>query len=80
MSTGAPRRVSFIAPWRGLAILVDAVGPSGSAVKDAQRTKTTSGTRTTLSIVWGARGLPGRAAAIGDWYRALTERAGATIR
>jgi DNA/RNA-binding domain of Phe-tRNA-synthetase-like protein len=64
----------------GLAILVDAHGPSGSAVKDAQRTKTDAHTRTTLSIMWGARGLPGRAAAVGAWYRALCEAAGATIR
>ncbi len=63
----------------GLAILVDAHGPSGSAVKDAQRTKTSADTTATLSIVWGSRGLPGRAAACAAWYRALSEAAGATI-
>jgi hypothetical protein len=48
-------------------------------VKDAQRTKTGAETTATLSIVWGARGLPGRAAACARWYRALSEAAGATI-
>ena len=63
----------------GLAILVDAHGPSGSAVKDAQRTKTDASTTRTLSIVWGARGLPGRAAAVAAWYRARCEAAGAIV-
>ena len=63
----------------GLAVLVDAAGPSGSAVKDAQRTKTHADTRRTLSIVWGARALPGRAAAVATWYRALAEAAGADV-
>ena len=62
----------------GLAILADAHGPSGSAVKDAQRTKTSVETTATLSIIWGARGLPGRAAACARWDRALCEAAAAT--
>ncbi|HVV86281.1 MAG TPA: phenylalanine--tRNA ligase beta subunit-related protein [Kofleriaceae bacterium] len=58
----------------GLLALMDADGPAGTPVKDAQRTKTHAGTRNTLSIVWGTRELPGRAARATAWYRALTER------
>ena len=57
----------------GLLALADAEGPAGTPVKDAQRTKTHGGTRTTISVVWGTRELPGRAAATVAWYRALTE-------
>lgn len=63
----------------GLLALTDAAGPCGTAVKDAQRTKTHAGTRALLSIVWGTRALDGRTAATTRWYRALTETiAGAT--
>ena len=55
----------------GLVCLYDARGPSGSPVKDAQRTKTDDDTRHTLSIVWGTRALPGRAAEAARWYREL---------
>jgi DNA/RNA-binding domain of Phe-tRNA-synthetase-like protein len=55
----------------GLVCLFDAGGPSGSPVKDAQRTKTDDDTRHTLSIVWGTRALPGRAAEAARWYREL---------
>jgi len=37
----------------GLVCLHDAQGPTGTPVKDAQRTKTHDGTRAALSIVWG---------------------------
>jgi DNA/RNA-binding domain of Phe-tRNA-synthetase-like protein len=57
----------------GLLALTDAAGPCGTAVKDAQRTKTHAGTRALLSIVWGTRALDGRTAAATRWYRALTE-------
>jgi DNA/RNA-binding domain of Phe-tRNA-synthetase-like protein len=57
----------------GLLALADADGAAGTPVKDAQRTKTHAATRTTLSIVWGTRELPGRTAATVGWYRALTE-------
>lgn len=57
----------------GLLVLWDAIGPTGTPVKDAQRTKTHDGTRTTLAIVWGTVALPGRTAATTAWYRALVE-------
>lgn len=55
----------------GLVCLYDAQGPSGSPVKDAQRTKTDDDTRCTLSIVCGTRALPDRAASTARWYREL---------
>jgi DNA/RNA-binding domain of Phe-tRNA-synthetase-like protein len=58
----------------GLVCLYDAVGPTATPVKDAQRTKTHDGTRTTLSIVWGTRALPGRTAEATRWYRELVEQ------
>lgn len=61
----------------GLLCLFDADGPCASAVKDAQRTKTTPATRRTLSLVWGTRALPGRAEQTAAWYRGLLEKQGA---
>lgn len=61
----------------GLLCLRDADGPCANAVKDAQRTKTGPDTRRTLSVVWGTRGLPGRAQAVGGWYRELLGGLGA---
>jgi len=55
----------------GLLCLSDAEGPSGTPVKDAQRTKTHDGTRAALSIVWGTRALPGRTPKATGWYREL---------
>jgi DNA/RNA-binding domain of Phe-tRNA-synthetase-like protein len=55
----------------GLLALFDAEGPSGTPVKDAQRTKTHDDTRTTLSIVWGTKALPGRTFKTTAWYREL---------
>ena len=62
----------------GLLCLFDAEGPCANAVKDAQRTKTTSETRRTLSLIWGSTALPGRAAQAAAWYRRLLEQHGAT--
>jgi DNA/RNA-binding domain of Phe-tRNA-synthetase-like protein len=62
----------------GLLCLFDAEGPCGTAVKDAQRTKTGAETRRTLSLVWGTTALPGRAARTEEWYRTLLDRHGAT--
>jgi DNA/RNA-binding domain of Phe-tRNA-synthetase-like protein len=62
----------------GLLCLFDAEGPCGNAVKDAQRTKTTSDTRRTLSLIWGTKALPGRAERTDAWYRELLQRQGAT--
>src|SRR5262249_57271677 len=61
----------------GLLCLSDAEGPCANAVKDAQRTKTTSATRRTLSLVWGSVDLPGRAEQTAAWYRALLAQHGA---
>lgn len=64
----------------GLLCLCDAVGPAGSPVKDAQRTKTSGDTRCALSIVWGTRALAGRTAATAQWYRELVAQVdGASI-
>jgi DNA/RNA-binding domain of Phe-tRNA-synthetase-like protein len=64
----------------GLLCLFDAEGPCGSAVKDAQRTKTAADSRRTLSLVWGTSALPGRTAQAEAWYRDLLERQGATTQ
>jgi DNA/RNA-binding domain of Phe-tRNA-synthetase-like protein len=61
----------------GLLCLFDADGPCGSAVKDAQRTKTGADTRRTLSLVWGSVTLPGRATETEAWYRTSLEGFGA---
>lgn len=61
----------------GLLALHDADGPSGTPVKDAQRTKTHDDSRVVLAIVWGSRELPGRAARATAWYRALSAALGA---
>ncbi|MCX5741191.1 MAG: hypothetical protein NT062_01690 [Proteobacteria bacterium] len=55
----------------GLLALFDAVGSTGTPVKDAQRTKTHDGTRAAIAIVWGTRALPGRTAQTTAWYREL---------
>ncbi|MGE3805029.1 MAG: phenylalanine--tRNA ligase beta subunit-related protein [Gemmataceae bacterium] len=60
----------------GLLCLFDADGPCANAVKDAQRTKTSSETRRTLSLVWGTKALPGRTAQTVAWYRQLLEQQG----
>src|SRR6516165_7184878 len=62
----------------GLLCLFDAEGPCGSAVKDAQRTKTEAGTTQTLSVIWGTTALPQRATRAETWYRQLLHEIGAT--
>jgi DNA/RNA-binding domain of Phe-tRNA-synthetase-like protein len=61
----------------GLLCLFDADGPCANGVKDAQRTKTSSATRRTLSVVWGTRALDGRTLHTVRWYRELLEACGA---
>jgi DNA/RNA-binding domain of Phe-tRNA-synthetase-like protein len=61
----------------GLLCLFDAEGPCANAVKDSQRTKTHSGTRTTLSVVWGVKGWEQHLEQTVAWYRELLERTGA---
>lgn len=64
----------------GLLCLVDAGGPTGTPVKDAQRTKTHDDTRAAISLVWGSRAMAGHTAAVTAWYRELVATiAGATI-
>lgn len=63
----------------GLLCLADAEGPCANAVKDAQRTKTSPGTREAVVVVWGTRALPGRAEAAARWYAELCERLGAEV-
>lgn len=57
----------------GLVCVFDAQGPTGTPVKDAQRTKTHAGTRATLSIVWGTNALADRTAATTRLYRELVD-------
>jgi DNA/RNA-binding domain of Phe-tRNA-synthetase-like protein len=61
----------------GLLCLYDADGPCANAVKDSQRTKTTPETTRTLSVIWGAKALAGRAAQTERWYRELLSAIGA---
>ncbi|HEY5924965.1 MAG TPA: phenylalanine--tRNA ligase beta subunit-related protein [Kofleriaceae bacterium] len=64
----------------GLLAVFDAEGPTGTPVKDAQRTKTHDATKTTLSIVWGSNRLPGRTHEATNWYRQLVASiAGTTL-
>ncbi len=62
----------------GLLCLFDADGPCGNAVKDAQRTKTDAQTTQTLTVIWGANALPGRAKQAETWYRELLQQLGAS--
>ncbi|MGE3175128.1 MAG: phenylalanine--tRNA ligase beta subunit-related protein [Planctomycetota bacterium] len=58
----------------GLPCLVDDDGPCANAVKDSQRTKTSSGTTALLAIVWGvepAALVDAAAAALRDAFAAL---------
>jgi DNA/RNA-binding domain of Phe-tRNA-synthetase-like protein len=62
----------------GLICLFDSQGACGNAVKDAQRTKTSANTRSTLSVIWGCVEFEQRLQETELWYQALLERAGAT--
>ena len=55
----------------GLLCLSDVEGPTGTPVKDAQRTKTHDGTRAALALVWGTRALGDRTRDTTAWYRRL---------
>jgi DNA/RNA-binding domain of Phe-tRNA-synthetase-like protein len=63
----------------GLLCLFDTDGPCANAVKDAQRTKTSPGSRRTLSLIWGTKTLGDRAARTEAWYRALLQQHGAEV-
>jgi DNA/RNA-binding domain of Phe-tRNA-synthetase-like protein len=55
----------------GLLCLVDAQGPCANAIKDAQRTKTSDSTRSSLSILWSSRALAAQTTAALELYRSL---------
>ena len=79
---GAGSRYQFNAAGQeidvsGLLCLCDDAGPCANAVKDAQRTKTHPGTRRTLSLLWGVRGLGDRTSRATAWYRELLAAIGA---
>ena len=61
----------------GLLCLCDQQGPCANAVKDAQRTKTTSETRQALVVVWGASSLWPRSAQAAAWYHEILGKLGA---
>jgi DNA/RNA-binding domain of Phe-tRNA-synthetase-like protein len=63
----------------GLVVLWDEEGPCGGPVKDSQRTKTHPETRTTLSVVWGTRDLPGRTVQTAAFYTELIESLGGVV-
>jgi len=64
----------------GLLCLFDRQGPCANAVKDAQRTKTSDATRSTLTVIWSDRELCARTDGALAFYRGLLERAGARTR
>ncbi len=63
----------------GLLCLFDAEGPCANAVKDAQRTKTSSETTSTLTVMWGCKTLGDRTARTLSWYVDLLKGLGATV-
>ncbi len=63
----------------GLLCLHDAQGPCANSVKDSQRAKTDETSTRTITMIWGTRALPGRAAAVLDWHTQLNERLGGQV-
>jgi DNA/RNA-binding domain of Phe-tRNA-synthetase-like protein len=61
----------------GLLCLYDSEGPCANAVRDAQRTKTSADTRSTLSVIWGCVGFEKRLTETEQWYQALLAQIGA---
>ena len=62
----------------GLLCLFDDQGACANAVKDSQRTKTSSETKRTLSIIWGTQSLPGYTSTVSQWYCKLLNDFGTT--
>jgi hypothetical protein len=62
----------------GLLCLYDAEGPTGTPVKDAQRTKTHDGTTAALTIVWGTRAHAGWTTQATRWYQTLVREIAST--
>lgn len=63
----------------GLLCLFDAEGPCANAVKDAQRTKTSSATQRTLSVMWGTNQFVEQCDAAERWYHELVKSLGAQV-
>lgn len=63
----------------GLICLFDGQGACANGVKDSQRTKTSTETTNTLSIVWGTKELLDRTHDTLDWYTELLEGVGAVV-
>src|SRR5215468_943576 len=63
----------------GLICLFDAEGPCANAVKDAERTKTSDATLTTLTLVWGANAAGNLVEEAVGWAWELLGRVGATV-
>jgi len=63
----------------GLLCLFDADGPCANSVKDSHRTKTHDGTISTLTVVWGTVAVPGRSAALADWFDDIACRLGGSV-
>jgi DNA/RNA-binding domain of Phe-tRNA-synthetase-like protein len=65
--------------YKNLIVTFDAQGPCANGVKDSQRTKTSAETRRMLSLIWGTKSLPGRAAETEKWYHELLAFHEATV-
>ncbi|MFT5679676.1 MAG: DNA/RNA-binding domain of Phe-tRNA-synthetase-like protein [Myxococcota bacterium] len=63
----------------GLLCLFDAEGPCANSVKDSHRTKTHDGSTSTLTVVWGTVAVPGRGAALADWFDENARLLGGTV-
>jgi DNA/RNA-binding domain of Phe-tRNA-synthetase-like protein len=63
----------------GLICLFDRDGVAATPVKDAQRSKTSPATTTTLCVIWGVTAAAAHGARVAAAYRALLARAGATL-
>jgi DNA/RNA-binding domain of Phe-tRNA-synthetase-like protein len=63
-----------------LLCLWDSQGPCANAVKDSQRTKTSSQTQSTLTVIWGSTALPGYSSQVFQWYSTLLQQAGAQVQ
>lgn len=63
----------------GLLCLHDADGPCANAVKDAQRTKLSTGSRSGLWLIWGTRAVPEAGTRAAAFARELLEKLSARV-
>jgi DNA/RNA-binding domain of Phe-tRNA-synthetase-like protein len=63
----------------GLLCLFDADGPCANAVKDAQRTKTSTTTSRTLTVMWGLEAFTSELEEAFRWYAGILERLDAKV-